>query len=77
MEEISRCVKENLDAILVGCEMTITGGYRRGKTECNDVDLVFRPPENVNSVGLLKELYTRLADLGESLSVYLLMVAID
>lgn len=64
VEEIAACVQDALDTLLPGCRMTITGGYRRGKPESNDVDLVFCPPEAGQDEGLLKLLYTRLADLG-------------
>jgi hypothetical protein len=39
--------------------------YRRGKTESNDVDVVFCPPEDGGDVGLLHDLYMRMGDLGE------------
>ncbi|OCF32950.1 DNA polymerase mu subunit [Kwoniella heveanensis BCC8398] len=64
VEEIARCVMEHLDAYVPGCEYTICGGYRRGKTESNDVDVVFRPPGMDLDIGLLKNLYLRLSDLG-------------
>lgn len=37
--------------------------YRRGKTQCGDVDIVFCPPEEGQDIGLLKDLYLRLSDL--------------
>ena len=81
VEDIAGCVMENLDALLPGCQYTICGGYvsknpkdplksfryRRGKTESNDVDIVFSPPEDADhdaDVGLLKDLYLRLSTLG-------------
>ncbi|WVF71352.1 hypothetical protein IAT40_006156 [Kwoniella sp. CBS 6097] len=64
VEEIARCAMEHLEAYVPGCEYTICGGYRRGKTESNDVDVVFRPPGMDLDIGLLKSLYLRLSDLG-------------
>nr|XP_019003143.1 DNA polymerase mu subunit [Kwoniella mangroviensis CBS 8507]OCF66604.1 DNA polymerase mu subunit [Kwoniella mangroviensis CBS 8507] len=68
VEEIAECVMEHLEAYIPGCEYTICGGYyhsyRRGKTESNDVDIVFRPPGINLDIGLLKDLYLRLSELG-------------
>lgn len=64
VDEIAACVRDALDTLLPGCRMTVTGGYRRGKTESNDVDLVFAPPEQGQDEGLLMLVYKRLADLG-------------
>ncbi|WVW84121.1 hypothetical protein I302_106150 [Kwoniella bestiolae CBS 10118] len=64
VEEIAECVLEHLEAYIPGCEYTICGGYRRGKTESNDVDIVFRPPGMNMDIGLLRDLYLRLSDLG-------------
>ncbi|WVQ99513.1 hypothetical protein IAU59_006649 [Kwoniella sp. CBS 9459] len=64
VDEIARCVMEHLEAYVPGCEYTICGGYRRGKPESNDVDVVFRPPGMDLDIGLLKKLYLRLSDLG-------------
>ncbi|KAK1924368.1 hypothetical protein DB88DRAFT_490154 [Papiliotrema laurentii] len=64
VEEIAACVMEHLDAILPGCQYTITGGYRRGKPMSNDVDIVFCPPNEDEDVGLLHDLYLRLSTLG-------------
>jgi hypothetical protein len=64
--EIAECVKVHLDALMPGCRYTVTGGYRRGKSESNDVDVVICPPtDDVDEGQLLRDLYTRMADLGE------------
>lgn len=64
--EIERCIAEQLEALMPGCRYTLTGGYRRGKPESNDVDIVICPPEDDVDEGLLlKDLYTRMADLGK------------
>lgn len=52
VEEISRIVHEEADRILPGCTYVICGGYRRGKVESNDVDIVIslpKPPESSNN----------------------------
>ncbi|ORY32892.1 putative beta DNA polymerase [Naematelia encephala] len=64
VEDIAKCVMEHLDAFLPGCQHTLTGGYRRGKTASNDVDIVFCPPEDGQDIGLLRDLYLRLSTLG-------------
>nr|XP_019011154.1 DNA polymerase mu subunit [Kwoniella pini CBS 10737]OCF49935.1 DNA polymerase mu subunit [Kwoniella pini CBS 10737] len=64
VEEIAECVMEHLEAYIPDCDYTICGGYRRGKTESNDVDIVFRPPGMDQDIGLLRDLYLRLSDLG-------------
>ncbi|WWC89146.1 uncharacterized protein L201_004064 [Kwoniella dendrophila CBS 6074] len=64
VEEIAACVMEHLDAYVPGCQYTICGGYRRGKSESNDVDIVFAPPGVDQDIGLLRDLYMRMSDLG-------------
>jgi len=64
VQEIADCVMEHLDALLPGCQYTLTGGYRRGKPESNDVDIVFCPPHEGDDAGLLRDLYLRLSQLG-------------
>lgn len=63
VQEIADLVMEHLSAFLSECRYTICGGYRRGKTQCGDVDIVFCPPEEGQDIGLLKDLYLRLSDL--------------
>ncbi|WVQ86482.1 hypothetical protein IAS59_000195 [Cryptococcus gattii] len=63
VEEIAACVLENLEAFIPNCEYTICGGYRRGKTQSSDVDIVFRPPKDDQDIGLLRALYLRLSEL--------------
>nr|XP_031863438.1 uncharacterized protein CI109_001314 [Kwoniella shandongensis]KAA5530510.1 hypothetical protein CI109_001314 [Kwoniella shandongensis] len=64
VQEIADCVMEHLDAFIPGCEYTICGGYRRGKPQSNDVDVVFCPPKDDQDIGLLRDLYLRLSELG-------------
>jgi DNA polymerase mu len=64
--EIERCVAAELEALMTGCRYTVTGGYRRGKPESNDVDVVICPPrDEVDEGRLLRDLVTRMTDLGE------------
>ncbi len=65
VHEIGLCVQQHLDILQPGCRYTLTGGYRRGKSESNDVDVVFCPPEDGLDEGLLKRLYLRLGAFGE------------
>ncbi|KAL7421959.1 hypothetical protein Q5752_003731 [Cryptotrichosporon argae] len=64
VQEIADTVTEHLDALVPGCDYTICGGYRRGKPESNDVDIVFRTPEYDQDVGLLRLLTRRLSAMG-------------
>ena len=50
-----------------GAEYTIVGGYRRGKTESNDVDIVFTHKEEAKEKGALQQLLASLekAEFGE------------
>jgi hypothetical protein len=64
VQSIGQCVQDQLDAILPGCHTTLTGGFRRGKLESNDVDVVICPPAPGLDKGLLKSLRTRMAALG-------------
>ncbi|KAK4689277.1 hypothetical protein P7C73_g818, partial [Tremellales sp. Uapishka_1] len=64
VQEIADCVMEHLEALQPDCEYTLTGGYRRGKTASNDVDIVFRPPKDGQDVGLLRNLYIRMSRCG-------------
>ncbi|RXK37721.1 hypothetical protein M231_04970 [Tremella mesenterica] len=61
VQEIADCAMEHLSALLDGCQYTITGGYRRGKPQSNDVDIVFCPPREGQDVGLLRDLTLRLS----------------
>jgi len=44
VEQITRTVMRELEAIQPGCIHTIVGGYRRGKPESNDIDIVVTYP---------------------------------
>ncbi|KAK7036418.1 hypothetical protein VNI00_011615 [Paramarasmius palmivorus] len=68
VEEMRDVVMRELGEIKVGCVSTITGGYRRGKSESNDVDIVISH-EDLKSgsdevKGLCSRLVKRLYDQG-------------
>jgi len=51
VEEIAELIMSELDKIRPGCLYTICGGYRRGKAQSNDVDIVITDPNptSINS----------------------------
>jgi len=59
-EEIAERVLRELRSIMPGCDLTICGGYRRGKQESNDIDLIFTHPEGRNQEKLAVDLATKL-----------------
>jgi DNA polymerase/3'-5' exonuclease PolX len=65
VHEVAQCVQKHLDAILPGCHATLTGGYRRGKLESGDIDIVICPPAPGLELGLLKSLRDRMTSAGE------------
>lgn len=66
VSEIAQMIAAELEQVSPGCELTICGGYRRGKPSSGDVDLVFSHRTNPNAVTLvqLNRLIDRLADRG-------------
>ncbi|KAL1945250.1 hypothetical protein VTO73DRAFT_2101 [Trametes versicolor] len=64
VEEIGRVVMRELDALEPGCVSTIVGGYRRGKPESNDVDIVFTHPDAGKVKGLCKRFVKHLHGRG-------------
>ncbi|KAH9888450.1 Nucleotidyltransferase [Cubamyces lactineus] len=64
VEEMGRVVMRELDELEPGCVSTIVGGYRRGKPESNDVDIVFTHPEVAKVRGLCKRFVKRLHERG-------------
>lgn len=57
--EIARMIQTELDTIRPGCVHTICGGFRRGKIESNDVDIVITDPKPAD----LNSQITRMEDL--------------
>ncbi|THH11824.1 hypothetical protein EW146_g7907 [Bondarzewia mesenterica] len=64
VEEIHRVIMAELEHVQPGCVSTIVGGYRRGKLESNDVDIVFTHPETEKVQHLCKRLMTHLHKKG-------------
>ncbi|KAM5545049.1 hypothetical protein V8D89_001160 [Ganoderma adspersum] len=64
VEEMGRVVMKELDELEPGCVSTISGGYRRGKPESNDVDIVFTHPDASKVKGLCKRFVHRLHERG-------------
>ena len=64
VEEMGRVVMAELSELAPGCVSTIVGGYRRGKPESNDVDIVFTHPDAGVVKGLCKRFVRRLYEQG-------------
>ncbi|OBZ65065.1 DNA-directed DNA/RNA polymerase mu [Grifola frondosa] len=64
VEEMGRVVMRELDQLEHGCVSTIVGGYRRGKPESSDVDMVFTHPDASKIKGLCKRVVQRLHEGG-------------
>ncbi|KAI0685458.1 Nucleotidyltransferase [Cytidiella melzeri] len=64
IEEMARVVMLELDELEPGCVSTIVGGYRRGKPESNDVDIVFTHPNSEVAKSLCKRFVKRLYEKG-------------
>lgn len=60
VEEVAERVLQELRAIMPGSDLTICGGYRRGKLESNDIDLIFTHPEGPGQEKLASDLATKL-----------------
>ncbi|KAF9451531.1 DNA polymerase mu [Macrolepiota fuliginosa MF-IS2] len=57
VEEIHRVIMAELKELQAGCVSTIVGGYRRGKMESNDVDIVISHSDLKKGANLIKGLY--------------------
>lgn len=75
MAAISSLVREHLAALRPDCQQVIAGGFRRGKQDTGDVDVIFtagpyptsaspQTPESDPTDGLLFRLVRRLCRLG-------------
>ncbi|KZP27630.1 Nucleotidyltransferase [Athelia psychrophila] len=64
VEEMRAVVMRELDIIATGCTSTIAGGYRRGKPQSNDIDLIITHPDPARAKGLGKCLVNRLYEQG-------------
>lgn len=65
VEEMGRVVMAELYKLEPGCVSTIAGGFRRGKPESNDVDIIFTHPDPDVVKGLCKRFVRRLYEQGE------------
>lgn len=63
VEEIIAVVMEYAEKIVPGVQGTVCGSYRRGKTDCGDVDVLFIPPlgDEIMKKSFLTELVQTLA----------------
>ncbi|KAI0050505.1 Nucleotidyltransferase [Auriscalpium vulgare] len=64
VELIHRTIMNELEVVQPGCVSMIVGGYRRGKSESNDVDIVFTHPDASKAIGLCTKLVRRLHEQG-------------
>ncbi|KZV73954.1 Nucleotidyltransferase [Peniophora sp. CONT] len=64
VESIHAIICAELDKMQSGCVSTIVGGYRRGKSECGDVDIVFTHPDGARVPGLCRRFVRQLHDKG-------------
>ncbi|KAI0282848.1 hypothetical protein BGY98DRAFT_912143 [Russula aff. rugulosa BPL654] len=64
VEAIHATIMGHLNAVEPGCVSTITGGYRRGKPESNDIDIVFTHPNAKSAKNLCGRLVERLRSAG-------------
>ncbi|KAL0955859.1 hypothetical protein HGRIS_002061 [Hohenbuehelia grisea] len=60
VEEMHRVVMTELEMLQPGCISTIVGGYRRGKPESNDVDIIISHPDQKEGKQKIKGLCTKL-----------------
>ncbi|TFK44904.1 hypothetical protein BDQ12DRAFT_641934 [Crucibulum laeve] len=60
VQTIHDVVMRELEKLQVGCISTIVGGYRRGKLESNDVDIVISHPDLKTGAAKIKGLCTQL-----------------
>ncbi|XP_027623083.1 DNA-directed DNA/RNA polymerase mu isoform X5 [Tupaia chinensis] len=61
-EALQQVVEVAVRQTLPGATVTLTGGFRRGKLQGHDVDLLISHPEEGQEVGLLPQLLLRLQD---------------
>ena len=64
VENISEIVMKYAEKIVPGVQGTICGSYRRGKTDCGDVDILFIPPigDEIMKRTFMAELVSTLAE---------------
>ncbi|XP_071391984.1 DNA-directed DNA/RNA polymerase mu [Centroberyx affinis] len=63
-DAIGAIVEEAVSAVLPGAEVTLTGGFRRGKLTGHDVDFLITHPEEGKEEGLMPKLVSWLESQG-------------
>ncbi|KAM4634992.1 DNA-directed DNA/RNA polymerase mu isoform 2-T2 [Polymixia lowei] len=63
-DAIGKIVEKAVLAMLPGAEITLTGGFRRGKLTGHDVDFLITHPEEGKEEGLLHKVVSRLESQG-------------
>ncbi|KAM4873770.1 DNA-directed DNA/RNA polymerase mu isoform 2-T2 [Thomomys bottae] len=63
-EAVQKLVEATVEQILPGATVTLTGGFRRGKTQGHDVDFLITHPEQGQEVGLLPRMLHHLQSQG-------------
>lgn len=61
-ESIANTILEHANRLKDGFQMTVVGGYRRGKTMSGDVDLILSHPDEEATDKFIKKLVTSLID---------------
>ncbi|CAH1786593.1 unnamed protein product [Owenia fusiformis] len=62
-EQVKSIVKNITESILPGVSVTVTGGFRRGKTVGHDIDLLISHPKEGAEIGLLGKILEKLQQL--------------
>jgi len=60
--QIEQLVRNAVESIMDGVEMTVCGSYRRGRPYCGDIDVLLSHPDGHSHRGLLKILITKLKE---------------
>lgn len=61
---IMNLIRQHLEEILPGCILVLAGGFRRGKTNGHDADILLTHPIEGKEIGLLPKLLNLLNDSG-------------
>ena len=62
VEEIGKTILRQANSIHEGFQMVIVGGYRRGKEECGDVDVVLSHPDEEATDGFSERIVGKLEE---------------
>ncbi|KXN87482.1 DNA-directed DNA/RNA polymerase mu [Leucoagaricus sp. SymC.cos] len=72
VEEMHQIVMAELDEIQPGCTSTIAGGYRRGKSQSNDIDIVITHTDIKHGAAIIKGLCAKLTKRLHERGLYLI-----